>query len=84
MSIPQKNTVRPSIRRSTTTNVPQNATNPEQKDYIWYLKKVCGGQDKYEFDTHDEAYKFGWTLREKYGDKIRVDITVETVRVFAV
>ncbi len=55
-----------------------------EKDFIWYLKNVCGGTDKYEFETHDEAYKFGWALRDKHGDKIKVEIAVTTVRVWAV
>jgi hypothetical protein len=85
MTTPQKNTVRPSIRKTTpaASEAPAPAA-PSNKDYIWYLKNVCGGQDKYEFATHDEAYKFGWAMREKHGDKIRVEITVETVRVFSV
>ncbi len=79
-----KKIVKPSVR----TEVPSDVTptvkpTPEVKDFVWYLKNVCGGQDKYEFSTHDEAYKFGWALREKHGDKIRVEIAVETVRVFA-
>jgi hypothetical protein len=85
MDTPQKNTVRPSIRNAA-VNAPkaQNTTAPVEKDFVWYLKNVCGGQDKYEFATHDEAYKFGWALRDKHGSKIRVEIAVETVRVFAV
>ncbi len=86
MDTPQKNTVRPSIRNAAVnaTNAAQNTTAPVEKDFVWYLKNVCGGQDVYVFPTHDEAYKFGWELREKHGEKIRVVIAVETVRVFAV
>lgn len=79
-----KNLVKPSVRTNVpTAAAPQVPTAPV-KDYVWYLKNVCGGQDKYEFATHDEAYKFGWELRERHGDSIRVQITVQTVRVFAV
>lgn len=80
-----KKTVKPSVRAAApNVATPTVEPTPEVKDYVWYLKSKCGGQDKYEFATHDEAYKFGWALREKHGDKIRVEITVETVRVFAV
>jgi hypothetical protein len=84
MTTPQKNTVRPSVRTSDVGSEQPKQLEPIQKDIIWYLKNVCGGQDKYEFDSHEEAYKFGWSLREKYGDKIRVEISVTTVRVFSV
>jgi hypothetical protein len=79
-----KNLVKPSVRTAVPTKATVEAPAAPVKDYVWYLKNVCGGQDKYEFATHDEAYKFGWELREKHGDKIRVEIAVETVRVFAV
>lgn len=85
MTIPQKNTVRPSVRQPIATGGGDKPTDtPVARDFLWYLKNVCGGQDKYEFDTHDEAYKFGWSLREKHGDTIKVEIAVTTVRVFAV
>jgi hypothetical protein len=80
-----KKIVKPSVRTEVpTATTPAVEPTPEVKDYVWYLKSKCGGQDKYEFATHDEAYKFGWALREKHGDKIRVEIAVETVRVFAI
>lgn len=83
METPQKNTVRPSIRQAIATGGDKPADTPVAKDFLWYLKNVCGGQDKYEFAEHDEAYKFGWSLREKHGDKIKVEIAVTTVRVWA-
>ena len=79
-----KNLVKPSVRATVPNTVPPTVPAQPVKDYVWYLKNVCGGQDVYEFPTHDEAYKFGWSLRDKHGDKIRVEIAVETVRVFAV
>jgi len=85
MDTPQKNTVRPSVRTASVSATSVANQQPStQKDFIWYLKNVCGGQDKYEFGTHDEAYNFGWALRDKHGDKIKVEISVTTVRVFAV
>jgi hypothetical protein len=83
----QKNSVRPSVR----ANIPMGTKKTEleapptvEKDFVWYLKNVCGGKDQYEFSTHDEAYKFGWNLRDQHGDKIKVEISVTTVRVFSV
>jgi hypothetical protein len=79
-----KNLVKPSVRYEVPAKATPAVTPTPVKDYVWYLKNVCGGQDVYEFPSHDEAYKFGWSLRDKHGDKIRVEIAVETVRVFAI
>ena len=83
----QKNTVRPSIRARVpggTKKTEIDSPTSVEKDFVWYLKNVCGGRDQYEFDTHDEAYKFGWELRDLHGDKVKVEISVTTVRVFSV
>jgi hypothetical protein len=77
----QKNITKPSIRTKVNDTTDFKNTESKNKDFIWYLKNVCGGVDKYEFDTHDDAYKFGWALRDKHGDAIKVTITVTTVRV---
>lgn len=84
MPISPKNTTTPSIRTKKIGESVKSPAPAEPKDFIWYLKNVCGGSDKYDFNTHDEAYKFGWALREEHGDKIRVEISTETVRVFSV
>ena len=87
MDTPQKNTVRPSIHNNSDNykdTAKQTKTETPANDIVWYLKNVCGGSDRYEFDTHEEAYKFGWKLRDQYGDKIRVEIAVTLVRIFAV
>lgn len=58
-------------------------------DMLDYLE-MCGWNERFDFDTHEEARAFGHQLREnlfaegiRYGE-VEVSISVTTVRVKAV
>jgi len=56
-------------------------------DILEYLIATGSTVERFDFDTHEEAYEFGHKLRENissegYSDCIEVKISVTTVRVY--
>lgn len=56
-------------------------------DLLDYLIASGETMERFDFPSHDEAYAFGWKLRENikaegYSDCIEVKISVSTVRVY--
>lgn len=46
---------------------------------LWYLKEVCGGMDRHDFDDHKKARSFGHNVRQNCPE-IDVEINATVVR----
>ena len=63
----------------TDTNEDTCTVDCDYGSLVWYIREICGGMDLHEFDEHEKAQQFGYSVRKNCPD-LDVEINLLTVR----